>query len=543
MAAARARREHMSPVDTAWLRMDSSGNLMMIVGVIKLGAGFDLARMRRVLEHKFLSFRRFRCRAVVETGGAWWEEVEVDLDRHLLCVALPGAGGKAELQALVAQLAAQPLDAGRPLWQMHVVQNYEGGTALIVRIHHCIADGIALVGVLLSMTGRSADDEGFPAAQRPAEHGPPAPWDAWLKPLTEATVKAIDATGDLAQRALRAYGRVLQEPELAGRAAIGAAEAALQLAKDAAALALMDNDTVTSLKGKPSGAKAVAWCEPLALDDVKAVGKALGCSVNDVLLSCVAGAIRGYLRARGEDIDGAELRAMVPVNLREAGSAQTLGNKFGLVPVLLPIGIEHPVVRTLEIRRRMAELKGGYTPLLAMAILGFVGLVPRALQRQVLDLFARKTSAVMTNVPGPTDLLYLAGAPIQQLMFWVPQAGDVAVGVSILSYHGGVQFGLVTDRAVCSDPQQIIDRFAPEFENLVYALLLAPWDDALDPGFSRASLAATETAAGVAANLQRANARGDGAAADRHEAPPRPRRRKASTKAARTISAATPQTP
>jgi WS/DGAT/MGAT family acyltransferase len=535
MAPLQAHRERVSPVDTAWLRMDSPGNLMMIVGVMKLGAGFDLARMRRIVETRLLSFSRFRCRVVTGAGGPWWEEVEVDLDQHLVRVALPGAGGKAELQALAGQLASQPLDSARPLWQMHVVENYEGGAALITRIHHCIADGIALIGVLLSLTSRSAADDGAAADEggSPATHEDAAPWDAWLKPLTAAAVKAIDAAGDLAQRALRAYGRVLDDPQLAGRAAVGAAEAALQLAKDAAALALMENDTVTSLKGKPSGSKVVAWCEPLALDDVKAVGKALGCSVNDVLLSCVAGAIRGYLRSRGERIDGAELRAMVPVNLRRDSERQALGNKFGLVPVLLPIGIEHPVVRVLEVRRRMAELKGGYMPLLAMAILGFVGLVPRALQKRVLDLFGRKTTAVMTNVPGPRELLYLAGAPVEQIMFWVPQTGDVAVGVSILSYHGGVQFGLVTDKAVCSEPQRIIDRFAPEFENLVYALLLAPWDEDLDPKVARETLAATETAAGIATHLQRGKARGDGAAPGAGAAPPRARRRKAVPKTAR----------
>lgn len=531
MAPAKGRRERVSPVDTAWRRMDSPGNLMMIVGVMKLGAGFDLARMRRLLEDRFLSFRRFRCRVVTGAGGPWWEEVEVDLDRHLVRVALPGAGDKAELQKLAAQLASEPLDPARPLWQMHVIEPYEGGAALIARIHHCIADGIALIGVLLSLTSRSAADDGAPVpTEEPLPEEGAGPWDAWLKPLTAAAVKAIDAGGDFAQRALRAYRRVLDDPDLAGQAAVRTTEAALQLAKDAATLALMQNDTVTSLKGKPSGSKVVAWCEPLALDDVKAVGKALGCSVNDVLLSCAAGAIGGYLRSRGERIDGAELRAMVPVNLRREGDRHSLGNKFGLVPVLLPIGIEHPVARVLEVRRRMAELKGGYMPLLAMAILGVVGLVPRALQKRVLDLFGRKTTAVMTNVPGPRELLYLAGAPVEQIMFWVPQTGDVAVGVSILSYHGGVQFGLVTDKAVCGEPQRIIDRFAPEFENLVYALLLAPWDEALEPELARETLAATETAAGVAARLKRAKAGGDGAEPGTAKATQRPGRVKAGAK-------------
>ncbi|MCS7101265.1 MAG: WSD1 family O-acyltransferase, partial [Burkholderiaceae bacterium] len=213
-------------------------------------------------------------------------------------------------------------------------------------------------------------------------------------------------------------------------------------------------------------------------------------------------ALRGYFAERGEPVDGVEVRAMVPVNLRGEDGAQTLGNRFGLLPVLLPIGIENPILRTLQVRRRMEALKGGYTALLAMGILAFVGIVPRALQRQVLDLFGRKTTAVMTNVPGPRELLYLAGAPLEQLMFWVPQSGDVAVGVSILSYNGAVQFGLVTDARVCEAPQRISERFAPEFEKLVYALLLAPWDESLDSGVANAALASTEIAAAIAGRMR-----------------------------------------
>jgi WS/DGAT/MGAT family acyltransferase len=329
---------------------------------------------------------------------------------------------------------------------------------------------------------------------------------------------------------------VLEDPDIAGKAAVGYAQTAAQVVKDAGMLALMANDSSTSLKGHPCGSKVVAWCEPLPLADVKAAGKALGCSVNDVLLACVAGAIREYLRERGESLEGAELRAMVPVNLRRAGDEHTLGNKFGLVPVLLPIGIEHPVARVLELRRRMTDLKGGFTAVLAMAILGAVGLAPRLLQKQVLDLFGSKTTAVMTNVPGPQHPLYLAGAPVRQIMFWVPQSGDVAVGVSILSYNGGVQFGLVTDKAVCTEPQKIIDRFAPEFERLVYALLLAPWDEQLDPAVAKHALQATETAAGIASHMQHAPASGNGA-----QEPAPPARARAQRRRKSAFGAARPQ--
>ncbi len=540
------RRERMSSVDTAWLRMDSPGNLMMIVGVDVFDGTCDLPRLRKVLRENLLAYFPFRARVVQDATGVWWEEDEdFDMDRHLVRIGLPGRGGKRELQKLVAQLAGQALDPQRPLWQFHLVENYDGGHALIVRIHHCVGDGIALMGVVMGMTSTDPNKDAAVPPPRHRRGGSKSGLvEQWLQPLTDVTVKAIDVTGDLASRALSAYGSMLGNPSVATDAATETARIAAQVAKDVAALALMDNDSATSLKGRPSGSKVVAWNEPLPLADVKAVGHALGCSVNDVLLSCAAGAIRGYLVERGEQLDGAELRAMVPVNLRPPGRPKTLGNKFGLVPLLLPIGVDDPLDRVLAVRSRMNELKDSYTALIALAILGVAGLGPRALQKQILDMLASKATAVMTNVPGPQHALYMAGSRLRQMMFWVPQSGDIGVGVSILSYDGGVQFGVVTDKKLCAEPQAIIERFAPEFEKLVYAVLLAPWDELADPELAERSLDSTEALAQAAGHLSRGNGRSRGAGDDaageepaatpaNGEAPPaRPLRRKRSAFAA-----------
>ena len=215
----------------------------------------------------------------------------------------------------------------------------------------------------------------------------------------------------------------------------------------------------------------------LTLDEVKAIGKALNCSVNDVLLSCVAGAIGGYLRSQGDDPTGQEIRAMIPVNLRPMEEAWKLGNHFGLVPLVLPIGIKNPIERIYEVRKRMNALKGSTQPLLAFAMLSMAGMLVKPAQDALLNLFARKTTAVMTNVPGPRDALTLCGARVTQCMFWVPQSGDIGLGVSILSYGGGVQFGVMTDTTLCPEPQQIIDAFTPEFARLSLLTLMLPWGE------------------------------------------------------------------
>jgi WS/DGAT/MGAT family acyltransferase len=273
--------------------------------------------------------------------------------------------------------------------------------------------------------------------------------------------------------------------------AVGLATQGGALTAEIAKLALMPQDSPTRFKGKPGTSKKVSWTDPLPLAEVKTIGKALDASVNDVLLSCVAGALRGYLADKGDDIDDVMLRALVPVNLRPLEKAYKLGNQFGLVFLDLPIGIENPIERLYAVRANMNALKGSFQPVLALGLLAAMGAGPKALQDVLLDALARNASSVMTNVPGPQQLLYLAGAPIRSLMFWVPQSGDIGMGVSIISYDGVVQFGVITDEGLCPDPDRISERFAAEFEKLVLTTLMAPWprNGDLDPREAEAAVA------------------------------------------------------
>ena len=474
--AAGPRAERMSRVDTAWLRMDNDVNLMMIVGVWLLTPAVTLEALRERIQAKLLQYDRFRQKAVADAMGASWVDDEAfDITEHVVPMALKPQRGESErhaLQRACGELAITPLDANRPLWQMHLVETYEGGSALVARIHHCIGDGIALISVMLSITDGGTDP---PKRRRKAaaDESAEPDWlaDAVLKPLTDLTIKAIGMYGSGVGKSME----VLANPAQPLLSSMGMAKSGLQVAQDVAALALMPDDSPTLLKGKPVGRKVVAWGEPIPLEQVKAIGKGLGCTVNDVLLACAAGAIGSWLADQGQDPAGKEIRAMVPVNLRPLDKAWQLGNRFGLAPLVLPIGIENPIERVYAVRQRMAELKGSYQPLLAFAVLSVSGLFIKPVQDAVLGLFAKKTTAVMTNVPGPAVPLKFCGSTLRQTMFWVPASGDVGVGVSILSYGGGVQFGLITDERLCPEPQQIIDRFEPQFEQLTWLTMMLPW--------------------------------------------------------------------
>ncbi|MCX7156662.1 MAG: wax ester/triacylglycerol synthase family O-acyltransferase [Rhodocyclales bacterium] len=470
------QRERMSAVDTAWLRMDRPTNLMMIVGVMVFNESIDFERLRNTVEARMVGrYRRFRQCAVQEVTGAYWEDdPDFDIEAHVKRRVLPGKAGKKELQALASELSVQPLNPGKPLWRFDLVENYNGGSALVTRIHHSIADGIALVGVILSLTDLSpnapAQKRFTPKHEDENAHDIPA---GLLDTLVETLTSAVSMGTELGGKALNLASDT-DRLSTYGKYGIG-------LLTELAKLLAMPVDSPTSFKGKTSTVKRVAWCDPIPLGEVKALGKALGCSVNDILLAAVAGALRAYFQQKGESVEGVEVRAVIPVNLRSAKDEGTLGNRFGLGTLSLPVYEANPFARLFLVRERMNELKGSYQPPLTLGLLAAVGVAPKIVQQQFLDILASKASAVMTNVPGPKQPLYLAGARLDQVMVWVPQSGDIGIGVSILSYNDKVQFGMVTDRHYVPDPEAITPLFEAEFEKMLLALLMIDWDMPLEP--------------------------------------------------------------
>lgn len=483
----RGAREAMSKVDTAWLRMERPTNRMMITGVMMFAGPLDPLAIKALLAERFLAFRRFRQKAVMGTNGAFWEtDEDFDIDWHVRIARLPGAADKAQLEAYVSELASSPLDMSRPLWQYNVIEDYtspEGkrGGVLVARIHHCYADGLALVQVLLSLTD---------TAQQPEERAELA--KTWLKRdrgnvldrLLEPTQDGLKKLLAGCEKTMAKIAHMIADPAVAANFAHEGSEITRELG---IALTLPD-DPITALKGPLSVTKRVAWTEPLPLEEVKTLGKALGCTVNDVLLACAAGAIRGYLRDLGDDVDGLTIRATVPVNLRPLEHAKKLGNHFGLVFLDLPIGEPNPLRRLERVAACMRDLKGRRQAVVAFGLLAALGIAPAALQGPALELFSRKASAVATNVPGPQQPLFMAGVEVRELMFWVPQTGSIGLGLSILSYNGRVHFGVIGDSKRVKDPDAIVQRFDAEFEKLMLIALMEDWEEEILAGDAEATL-------------------------------------------------------
>ena len=465
--------ERMSAVDAAWLRMDRPANLMMIVGVVVFDSRVDFRRFRRTIGQRFLKFPRFRCRAVQDTVSARWEtDPDFDLDQHVIRIALPAPAGQVELESLVSRLAGTDLDRRRPMWQFHFVENFCGGTAVILRIHHCYADGTAMVRVFLTLT----DPEARPAAPTAAASEEKTevadeeslPWLGRLHVPGVALVQRAYAEG--VEWLARAVD-LAQDPQQANEIA----RHALGIAGELARVATLVDDPPTRFKGPLGTRKIVAWTDPLPLADVKCVAKVLGCTINDLLMSTAAGALGSYLREHGEDTDGMTIRATVPVNLRDPQAAASLGNYFGLVFLELPIGMRNPLERLFEVHASMSALKSSYQPVLTLGLMAALGRMPGSVEAAAIDLLSTKATAVATNVPGPQHPMYLAGKRISRLIFWVPQSGDIGLGISILSYAGQVQFGLIADYKRVPDPARVTAKFHEEFEKVVLSLLLGPY--------------------------------------------------------------------
>jgi WS/DGAT/MGAT family acyltransferase len=471
--------EPMSSIDSFWLSMDEPTNLMIITGLMEFDELLDYDAICDLLKERLLCYNLFRQKVVWPTstlGRPFWDEdYNFDIQNHVIRMALPTPRNKAALQRMISDLTILPLDKNKPLWQLHIIENHGKGCVLFIRIHHAIADGIALIRLLLSMAdvepnlsfprdGKSAEAE---KAKRIRTKGKLAPVVGPMNLLMRAAkttlktvIKTTGAVYDEVMKTAAYPPHLARLIELYGKIGL---ESSTVLAK----LALMPSDSKTSLKGKLGVRKSACWSSPIPLDRVKETCLYFRCTINDVLMAAVAGALRKYLLGRGDDLEDAELRVAIPVNVRPDTPEIELGNQFSLVLLSLPVNLDDPVRRLRETRKRMRTLKESADAFVGFQMMQVMGIPPAKITKRGADFFSSKFTGVLSNVPGPRQHLYFTDKKIKNIMFWVPRSGEVALGVSIISYAGSVTLGIATDRSVAPDPDKITEYFAREFDELL----------------------------------------------------------------------------
>lgn len=457
------KRVPMRNVDKAWLEMDSATNLMIINGVMLFEEKLDFEQLKAILADRFVNkYERFHQRVVSGPGGRlyWEDDPHFDIRAHVRRYALPEPGDLATLQTVVSAIVNEPLDRRKPLWRYLLIENVEGGCAVLSRIHHCIGDGIALMKVLLDMTGPSPE-ESLQILQPVARRQRRKPRGA-VRTMLHLAKDAVVASTQVARILVDQAVETLEHPEhpfeVAKSAGIISAANAAVLAK----LLVLPPDRPSVYKGELSPIKRVVWSNPFDLARIKAIGKSLDATINDVLVAAVAGALRHYMAEAGDDLTLGDLTAMVPVNLRPENDMHMLGNEFALVYLSLPVSLADPYDRLVATKANMDLLKISPDPFLVYTVLNVIGTMPSNLASQATMWFSTKASAVLTNVPGPRQQRYFAGKTMRNLIFWVPQSGEIGLGISIFSYNGQVTVGLMVDDGLVKAPQVIIDRYEEE---------------------------------------------------------------------------------
>jgi diacylglycerol O-acyltransferase / wax synthase len=439
--------ERLAAQDASFLHIETPERPMHVgsLAVFEGGRFFDetgrfkLEEARRIIGERLHLVPRFRKKlmnvAFQQGRPVWVDDDSFDLAYHVRLTALPRPGSEEQLRVLMGRLQAQVLDRRRPLWELWFVEGLEGGrVAIIQKTHHALIDGVSGVDVATVILDLEADP---PPIEVPQWEPQPAPTSSRL--LAESVIERATQPAEIVRSVRAAFRGPRQVAERAGQVAQAVTRGAKLAPK-----------TPFNVRIGPHRRFEVARVD---LAQVKAVKRGLGATVNDVVLAVVTGALRHFLLARGESVEGLNLRVMVPVSVRDESERMLLGNRVSAILAELPVGEDDPRRRLELVHEQMAGLKESRQALGAELLVNATKYVPPTLLSLAARLVARQrmVNLTVTNVPGPQIPLYCMGARMIEAFPYVGPIDNMALIIGILSYDGRLCFGLSADRDVVAD--------------------------------------------------------------------------------------------
>jgi WS/DGAT/MGAT family acyltransferase len=437
----------MSPADAVWYLGENLVNPMTISSIMWFDRALDVDLLRGRITERLLDEHPILRQRIVPSRipgrmPRWETDPGFDLADHLSEDTLPAPGDQRSLQDWCSQERTDLLDRNKPMWHISVLQGYRGhGSAMHVRIHHSIGDGLAMMQLLMTVV-----DEYDPTTRLLGDRS-----------ISERVSRAIGAgTAMVAQGANLAL-----HPDQAMEAARMGAE----MATWAGRLLLPQMVERSLLQGHPEGVKRMAWDpDGFPLPEVKATAKSADATINDLLMTVFCGGLNRYLSERDQLVE--DIAMMIPVNLRRPGDPlpRRLGNRIGLLPLRLPVGIADPVVRLRIVQERMYELKRSPAPVVSRGLIVATTMFTPVVERGIHRLNQLRTTGVLTNVPGPREPLHIGGSEMLGTMGWGGMTGHLNLSAALISLNGRVFTGLVTDAAITPDPEDILDHVAEEYQ-------------------------------------------------------------------------------
>lgn len=464
--------DRLSWGDSVFLNLEREGMPLNVACLSVFEGDLPFDEYLRFVESRLHLIPRYLKRVVAPPLNAglpnWDYDPDFDIRNHVREATLKH-GTEAELKALTGKLLGKVMDRQRPLWDMTLVRGLKGNrTALVARMHHCLADGIAGVGIMSVLMDPSPEVPTLPKRKRSFRI--PAPLD----PVSSLVESLTSSYSSFMDRVLSAWANMLNitERTLANGANPPSDEASRLMPEVTAPTERLFFNTI--YRGPQKFA-----CTEIALDEIKAVRQTCGASVNDVLLTLVTATIRRYSELHGDRVKGRLFRVMVPVNLRgnNTGPSQ-LGNCISLVPVTIPLDIRNPKKLLTAVHRRTEFLKRAHAAEFVSLASGLIAVLPNPLQAfvgpQISQLPITPFNMVCTNVPGPQFPLYLFGHRMLQWYPYVPIGGELALNCAILSYNGMVYFGFSGDVHISPDLNRLEKFLKLSFSELREAVGLSP---------------------------------------------------------------------
>jgi diacylglycerol O-acyltransferase / wax synthase len=451
--------DRLTGLDASFLALEEGGAHMHVGSVMLFdGAAPAYDDFVAELERRLALVPRYRQKLalppLVQSRPVWIDDPHFNAGYHVRHTALPEPAGEQELRRLAGRVFAQRLDRSKPLWEIWLVDRVEDDRfAIISKTHHCLVDGISGVDVTTVL---------FDLDPNPEPQAPPEPWIPRMEPtratlLADALTERASAPIGLARAAASAVTRP-QAAVAAGRTALGGLAAITQ--------AGLSGAPRSPLNVRIGPHRRFAWVDA-ELQSFKAIKNALGGTVNDVVLTVVAGALRSHFLAHGYSTDS-DLKAMVPVSVRADSERGALGNKVSTIYAPLPIGLADPVARFRAVHEATRDLKSSGQAVGAEMITSLADFAPPTILSQAarLQSVQRFFNLTVTNVPGPQFPLYMLGRQLSRIYPQVPLAESCALGIAIMSYNGRIDFGLVADYDALPD----LDRIASALEAAIAEL-------------------------------------------------------------------------
>jgi len=428
------------------VRMHIASTIVCDAGPLKQkDGGIDVDTFKRATEAYLHLVPRYRQRLHAIPffdHCVWVDDPHFDIDYHIRHTALPKPGSHAQLKKLSARIMAQPLDRKRPLWETWIVEGLEGDQfAMITKIHHCMIDGAS--GVDLAYIQMSPTPEVPKLATPPAFDPRPAPsrFELWRDELGRQIGIPFEIVRDFRQFTVDAedLGEEIRTRAMAVVNMLGMGASA--------------DDT--PINGRVGPHRRFDWLS-CRVDDLKAIRKAWGCTINDVVLTVVTGAIRDYLKSRGVDPAQIDFRVSSPVSVRKEGERGKMGNKVSSWIIPLPIALEHPRDQLAAIHELTRELKESRQALGVEMMMQVAEWTPSTLLALGARAMSGPINTIVTNVPGPQMPLYFHGARVREIYPMVPLLEGMGIGIAVTSYAGTMHFGFNADPDIVPD----LDLFA-----------------------------------------------------------------------------------